>query len=781
MKKRCSGSALLYVLVLSLAILVLATAMLFRFIMTLRTLTHDESYVRAGQLADSGAQIAVLLMRDYRYNWYETSQLPPGFSMPLRSTELARTFPEYSPEALGGTFEVEVEEFTSLYPKTHNGLIRGTYRTIISTGRSGSRSARTAVTVKVTSPLLNYLMVSSGDLQLPGWDNPKINGPIFVNSNGSQSGNVWMWHDALFYFPLTRSVMHCPQEPYISGEIKATGKIYLRNHVETGNTNVVPPGENPWSKDKYYFSGTENPGQLQYQDIDYSKFPASNPACNTGHLNFPRELSSQPETNLNLSMPTTDSLMENMRNKKQKIVVDISGCTEGALAEFVGDKLYISKATAKTVGRVWDKDFYKSHQDEILYHYSVNKGVTDRTALDALCRSEVTWNDPDFAEDDYPSQVQDEAGRDLDGDGRDETKGNYFEVKRIVRGDAVKAESTPGDYITIPQDGWTTVYVKTSNISIPISDGVTTFQSAPPLYVRGNIKGKVVLAYDAPEAGTAAKNRLHTVILSQHEAPDDVEAKRKIAPGPGVPGGIRYSNPLIKSSPDDEGGNADDAIVVVSGGSMNAAGNTGYYQDCMRAENGNKVNYLSSNYQLDESYRNYYQSIYQNAGVPAGSLDKKLHEDFNLTQHSQHLSGYGLSWNHNTIKTPLYGVFIGNESHISRNRVSASGTFIPDAATSKNAYAWQDFRWSSISSSAQLPNGASTGDTPMFSFRFRNAYISDGCQYRLRGSISSLGKPLYVSGGDSAYDYKLQEFQASDIAEEIGLPPSVVVCSWQKY
>lgn len=52
---------------------------------------------------------------------------------------------------------------------------------------------------------------------------------------------------------------------------------------------------------------------------------------------------------------------------------------------------------------------------------------------------------------------------------------------------------------------------------------------------------------------------------------------------------------------------------------------------------------------------------------------------------------------------------------------------------------------------------------------------------RLKGAISSLGSRIQNTGGVNQYDYKFQELDSTVLADELGLPVTLVVCTWQRY
>jgi hypothetical protein len=474
------GGALVYVLCLGLCLIILVSALLYRLNMTLRCVTHDQSYIRARFLADSGVYLAMALMKGDYDDW--VNHIRP--QLPLKSDLFSD--PGYSPDALGGRFEITEVSIPQAYPPGAADC----YVTLVSTGYSGLRMARSFVTVKITSPLVNNVIFSNGNFGFGSWGDPLLTGPVLVNANGDE-GNFQAGHDEKYFSIYSGRWEHDSFHISLASDIKAQGKIFLRSWNDQGT----------WSSDPLYFNGKTAPGDFTIQDI-----PGE---TNMGRLTLTAELNAQPEMETKVKIPTTQELLLGYRAKPGKTIVDVGGCADGVLAEFVesNNTLYISKAKLKTLGKVFDKDIYLAYRDELLQSMGDLCHINNTALADQILKNSVTWDDPDYKKYDYPSDL---CG-DLDGDGTSEIQGNYFDVKRVIRDEVITS-------VPLSRDTPRIVYLQTNK-----TDYAGEFApQAPILYVRGNVKGKVALVYDVTDDSLdPGYDRLHTCILAQDEASDD--------------------------------------------------------------------------------------------------------------------------------------------------------------------------------------------------------------------------------------------------------------------
>lgn len=700
MGKRRSGVALAYVLLMTVVLFAFIAAFFLRFTHTLKFLSYDEGGVRARALAESGAYLAVTLLRERAVDWYE------AFDQPIPSSVFG---PEYTEEVLGGQFELEFTREPDLYPGA------GEWLTLVSTGRSGKRTARTAVTLKLTNPVINYAILNNAGTYRVTWGS--ITGPIFSN------GDVWIRHDAWGYNDFHQRWIHSWSHPKLDAEIKATGDIFLQN--ENGDSTMSPR----YSAAKKYFDGSYSPEVIVHDDLPH--------VDEKGSLTLTGDLEAQPNVAVGVDTPEMSEVLAKYRQKEDKTVVDVSDYPEGVMAEFIDGKLYLSRARYQTVGKVFDKDIYAEQAPHLIRDLESNYGVS---GVDQLLRNEVVWNDPDFPDAPYPSELQD----DLNGDGVPETAGDYIELKKLVRG-----EPLPGSPIHLSRSEYKTVYLETSRTDHDLDgDGKA---NAPPIFVRGNVEGKAVMVYDVTDDALDPNyDKLNMFVLGQHEDPYRDENTHQVTIShPGVPGGLRYEDPTSKSSPDSTEPASPDALIMVSRGNLNSFGETGWYKDVVRAEDGTAVRFLDQLRSLD-----------------------KLYVDHFTAQGDWEAGDYRMYRGGAQVTTPMFGVFLANRSRADTPRLSTEGQLV-EGYGDRAHRTWM--KWESFP--APWPDGARPNRYALFPLRMRQSRTSEGATYDVNGALASLGKPLY-NRGDVRYDYKMQSLTAAEL-EEIGLPLSVVVATWQ--
>ncbi|MEW6281689.1 MAG: hypothetical protein AB1758_23980, partial [Candidatus Eremiobacterota bacterium] len=553
------GVALGFVLAIILAMSAFTTAVVYRFRQSAALTAHGTSLVQARLLADSGAETAVILMRDHDLEWFR--DLP----VPVTSERLG-----FDPVTLGGRFELRFEQI----PEVTQG--QGTFLTILSTGTSGGATARTAVTVKLTSPLTNYIFFSNGNYTIAGWGDPTISGPMFVNARGDQ-GQVRMWHDNRYWDPLYNVERHFGGKIQLASQIKATGKVFLRN----------ADYKNQYSLQPMSFDGTTPAQKLVLNDIDL--------APSKGSLTLTSELSAQAEIPLNTQAPTIDQVLQGVRGNPRSTLVDVSSYPDGVLAEFIDGQLVVSEVDTREVGRVFDKDLYQGHRSSLINEMLLQHKSTDPGAMDAMLRADTLYDDPDFPNAAYPPGLQ----SDLSGDGQVETQGDYFPVNRVVRGPLIAR-------IPLSRSRLKSVRLVTGRTDYPSASGVPT---APPVYVRGIVEGKVSLSYDVTSDTLDPRyDRLHMVVLNDHEMPTDSPSTAISSSGPGVPGGLRYADPKVGLTPADPDASSQDLAVLISRGSLSGAGATTSYKESVHPDSGAAINYSKVLNDLDKSYRDFYRS-----------------------------------------------------------------------------------------------------------------------------------------------------------------------------
>lgn len=703
-----------FVLLVMLVVTALVGAGVARFNQTARFLKLGPDHSVARALADSGLELAVILMRDEAYDWYT------GYSQPIRNTDLG-----LSDASLGGGFELEFRSFSNLYPAG------GSFITIRSQGRSGSRTATSVATIKLTSMLANYLFFSNGSYTMSGFHAPANSGPILVNGNGDE-GNFRFWHDWLNERALTPQFMHSHEDVEFSGSVRASGSVVLSNQIDgplrsRGVTHTLPPRR---------FNGTVAAGTMVHQDL-----PG---LAAQGSLTFTSEVEVETDAPLRVLPPAVDAVLNAAARQPGVRTIDVGQYPEGVLAEFIGGKLVLSEVRRTPVGVVFDKDVYLGQTTELRNQMGVHHGSSDPAAMDQLLRNEVAWDDPDFPELPYPSDL---VG-DTDGDGVVETEGDYFELGHITRGPAI-----PGGTFTLDRSRFTFVQLVTDRTDHPGPQG----EQAPAVFVRGIVEGKVNLSYTVSDPALDPNyDRLSVVVLNQHEDPVR-PATTRIAPAglPGVPGGLRFQDPSMRLEPTDTSPASPDALILTSRGQIGASGSIGFMKSRVHDTSGNVFNYAQELRDLDQQYTSAFSS------GPWGP------DEFNV-------QAGGLI----RPRAALQGIFAATSIDFERDRMRADGLLAPDWRGQRGYPFWdRRIEWNDFSQ--PWAPGAVSGRSPLLGIRFRNARTPDSAMDVLKGSYSSLGSNLKAGKGERRFDYAWRDLSVDQIAEA-GLPIDAILCTWQR-
>lgn len=695
------GIALFYVMCLIVVVTAFMSAALYRYTTSARFLSFDSGTVSARMLADSGASIALVLLRDRSASWYTDDR----FKEIVTSQDLG-----YSEKDLEGWFELEFKTMDELYSG------KGTFLTVISTGHSGNRTAKTAVTVKVTSPLTNFVSVSNGNYDIGAWGNPSIQGPLFVNANGD-AGQLRIWHDIISEKAYEPGVdQHSSGNVQLGIEAKAAGDIKISN---IDWKNRVTSG---MSLEGEYKKGTQKTNE---DLVEPSK----------GKVSFVEDSAAQSNVEINLKIPTTDEALFAFRNRENITTIDVSDYKDGVLAEFIDGKLVISAAKNKVVGKVFDKSIVNENMGTYRNNAALQYGLSSADAEEAV-RKETVIDDPMFPNAEYPDALK----NDYDGDGKVETEGDYFEVGRVVRGDPIAT-------VQLNDDEFKSVRLVTGNTSISSPEAGKT--KGPDLYIRGVVDGKVSLAYDVTDESLDPKfDKLHTYILAEHEMPGD--SLNAVTSGVGVPGGLNYAdNRVGKPNAASADQTTNDMAFILSRGDISGTGQPLRGKKEVYLDNGQVIDYAQELKDLDQQY------VQQYAGN-----DSSRAADFKIADYS-------------SPRAALYGVFVGNYADRTTYRTTANSGGVGRVDQFMWAHKWQSL--STVIPSYAKPEYRVIGLEAM-----RYAYAEHTVFPRLFGSISSLGRRTSFSYGNAAYDYRFQSLGAETLSVAIGAPTSVVLCTWQR-
>lgn len=534
------GFGLAYVLVILATVSTLLASAYLRHSQTIMAMkASGRDQVQARFLAESGLQMAVILLRDEDHDWYK------DFAQPVTSADLG-----IDESNLGGRFELTFHSIPSAYSG------QGDFITVRSRGLVGRNSASSMATVKITCALTNYLFSSRGDFAMVGNLTPDNSGPILVSSNGDQ-GNFTFWHDRLNLKPLFAGTNHEFGSLKFQGSIQATGSIAVSNVNETGP--VGPPLE---------LNGPLSPMVMTHSDI-----PG---VTEQGSLEFLDQVEFDAQATLNAGIPSIDEVFTEAALAPGLHTIDISSYPTGVLAEFQPDgSLIISEAVLSPVGRVYDKDIYQEYTAQLAAVYLAHNPL--QADPDQMLRREVAWDDPDFNNHPYPPDLI----SDIDGDGVVETEGDSYLLHNLERGTTLRT-------FQLDRSSFTTVRFLTARTDYPTPTG----PKGPPLFLRGIVRGRAAIFYDVADPAQS-RDRLQTIVLNQHDWQNPSTT--------GIPGGLRYLDPTIRMKADGAASSAD-RLIVVCGGQMTAAGNSTYLKRRIRDLTDQPFDFQQRLFDLDQIY-----------------------------------------------------------------------------------------------------------------------------------------------------------------------------------
>lgn len=557
-RPRKKAFALAYTLLVSAVIMLFAAALFTRVTETLRLSGTDVNSVHAAALADTGAELAYSLLRDYDPQYFKTQN-------PLKSVNLG---PDFAPSVIGGTFEVTVDDSdytsTGLYPDN------GTFYTVVSTGKVGNHVARSEMTLKMTNPLLNYLFLAPRNLYLG--DGLTVAGPIVVNADpaSGEPGDLVLSHASEYYNNIIHNYQMDQGDLKLDIQARASGDIKIQNWCDHGYT-----------QGPVMLNGRYSPQTLENQDF--------NILCPWGswnsHVEFTDEVALEAHAKFTTKIPTFDKLLKSYRAGAGPAALDISTQAGGVLVEFTEGQVFVSEAKTRLMGRVYDKAIAEDEAPDPLIddYYVPYFGIT-AAAAQAKVDAELAWDDPAFPNDNYPADL---------GPGT----GDYVEIYRIERGALLQS-------YTLSDANWTTLYLTTSRTDYLTADGK---QQGPPVFVRGMVNGKVMVVYDVTSDSLDTNaDKLHMMILGAHEMPADSPAYKLPTGGaPGVNGGVVYADRNIKADPD-QTTFTNDRCMLMCRGTITGAGDSGMHRGRVHDAAGNPFDYQGQLNSLDKTYSQFY-------------------------------------------------------------------------------------------------------------------------------------------------------------------------------
>jgi len=700
---RARGFALVYILAITVILLLVVEAMLISAHGTLRATVRDWELLRARRTSELASDLAFVLFRDRSSQWYDEHQ-------DRRWTNEDFPDPRLSVDSLQARFWIEVVDRGKITNENQVFPNGGTYKLIKATAEAGGRRAETTLVVKFTNPSVNNMVVSEGHYAQLGSDEA-LDGPVLVTSDPERGldGDFRFVH-------FHRAKNKDNDKKYhvrFGGEIRAQGKVYIQNTGPDGKpfgerrdiAAVLPPGP---------ISVGEKKGAVEItreSPIDVEEIATGVPGIR------------------DLLAAYRDPGGHGSRFHR----LDVTD-PDGVLVEFGNQQAYVHTVRWDSVGKCYDRSLVAEGGSHL------NKAGRDVMIAEAL------WDDPAFNNDGIPADLAQHLPDELKSG-----KGDYFEVKRACR-------NTKLLEVALHQEEWTILYLRASkNTFTKTHDkGPTQVEcdrfTAPPVFVRGRVDGKVVVVYDQLEedaddsfASETWYNRYHMYILSEHEDRANDSGPPLNIP---IPGGIHYADRSLSLNPAD-GGSSNDQVLLLCRGSIRGSGLAGRTLSYLYRGN-DRVNYKDRLDKLDDRFAGDYDATYRLVNQAKPGADHPI----------THLDGVGIAY----------------RTQWSQNRVTAEGKVVVEADKDHRWWCNEPEHMESWKKTfgGSFPDPIKEDKSPILPGFMRHAAAPYGSAFRVYGGLNSLGTQADLLG-DVHFDYRWRDNTASELREEIQVPVGPVL------
>lgn len=709
------GFALVYVLAITVILLLVVEAMLVSAHGTLRATVRDWELLRARRTSELAADLAFVLFRDRSSQWYDEHKNRKWTNEDFDN-------PALSVANLRSRFWIEVVEGSQVISKEKVFPNAGTYKLIKATSEAGGRRAETTLTVKFTNPSINNMVVSEGYYRQKGSDEA-LDGPVLVTSDPDRAlpGD--------FQFVTFHKAQNSENDKEwhvrFGGEIRAQGDVFIQNTKSTdkGSVNfgeelvikaVLPP--------KHYSVGKEN--KRGYVDItrespiDVEEIATGVPGIRDILAQY-RDPAGQGSRFIHVDVPTPD----------------------GVMVEFANNLAYVHTVQWDTVGKCFDRSLVADDADKGEGHYLRPQGRD-------VMYAEAKWRDLAFDSADIPADLKQRMPDELKDD-----RGDYFDVKRACRKNRV------GAAIPLHADEWTIIYLTASKTTCYKTEdkGPTKLEcdrmTAPPVFVRGVVSGKVAVIYDQQEEDEDDSfetetyyNRFHMYILSEHE-------DRAHDPGPAldikIPGGIHYFNRSMALNPADKG-TSKDQVLLICRGSIRGSGLAGRSLSYVYRNN-DRINYQKRLDVLDDEFADAYKDATYRLVNKA-----KPEADYPIT----HLDGVGIAY----------------RTQWAQNRVTAGGKIVVEADDDHRWWCNDPTKMNDWKKTfgGSFPEPIKDNRSPVLPGFMRHAAAPYGSAFRVYGGLNSVGMQADLLG-DIHFDYRWRNNTETEIRDEIRVPVGPVL------
>ena len=254
-------------------------------------------------------------------------------------------------------------------------------------------------------------------------------------------------------------------------------------------------------------------------------------------------------------VPDTDEVMSGIKTLPSLEVENITSYPEGVLVHLEGDRVNLYTVQRREVGRVYDLGvlvtLYGGNVDaqrQVTNLYGILYGGASGGYRAGL--EEARWDDPDFPEEPLPTALRNDALAQLQaldpGATLAEipTEGDYFDQYRIEKGTLIKSW-------TLTRDNWKVLLLESESLSSTDGRG---FSVCPPVFIRGKLRGKLLLGYEGPEIDLHRNRGECDIVVLGDESED------------GINGGVLLEDSNVITDPNSTDSGSPDQLMLISRG-----------------------------------------------------------------------------------------------------------------------------------------------------------------------------------------------------------------------
>lgn len=741
-----TGFALVYALLASVAFLVFFLALTYSVRGTLVTTQQSEQLLKGRVIASSGNNLLFQLVQSGEVQIlgnlpFRFSNRPgPDYFRGVSNPDVLET--QFSADALGGYFDIEVQDSNS-FPEL-DFPSGGTY--LISIGRAsvGQRHVRgeesSRLVYKMGSPFLNFLALSSGGITIRG--QTAMRGPVMaLNNDSGQPGTLHFIAHEVRWNPAESSLVEAKKTVEVSSSYKAQGSIAVVNLDELGNKIVQQdiPRQTLAPGDEI----TVPPlavGLLRVLGI--------------GGIHATSQTQFEPNFTADMKIDDAEEFLAGVRGVTPAIGFDLDSLSAqaqkyGLLVECEGSTVSIFEVRPYFQGRTYDLAILES-----LFRAVDYKDCRSRTYLNSLgsaptplltALAECRWNDPAFQDAPIPLTLRQQVETmDSDLNGVSDlsladipSSGDYVDHYSVERGTKLHEFTLSGS--TFQQLRFTA-----ATLSSTTAAGE---DCATPIYIRGEVDGKLSVLYELQGAAADAAawtdgsppNRIYVLV-------DDGIS--------GVKGGLALSNPQTQTDSSSSGPFSDDFVLLCSNGGVLTAGLPAYNMRWLCGQPG--VGPHPPGDPAWENHRDFFGEL-----LAAGLVDPNK-MSYSQPHRTALFQGMAIDARRKNV---------GLMFDADLNQVGYDYSL--DLPNELGQLSRQNLRWQIIDTTHPVSDpllGLVSNQLAALPLAMRQACNSHWQRWTTEGAHNVLGdSPVFTAPGEFTYDFRWRDLDAATIQDELGL------------